>query len=99
MIPTPQLSPSGVRWRRAMGVPLDAPKVGRGRGGNYRITEDKARQIWSDIQHFTKCFQPKTVNITQLVADKHGVSKTLVNNIRHGRSWNHITGLDFKQYE
>lgn len=99
MSPTQQLSPSGVRWRRAMGVPLDAPKVGRGRGGNYRITEDQAREIWADIQMLANNSRYREFNVCQAVADHHGVSRSLVQNIRNGGSWNHITGLHIKRYQ
>lgn len=95
----PQLSKSGRRYRRAAGIPLDAPVVGGGRGGNYQITEKKARAIWADLQRLTAAYPPKTANICQMVADEHSVSKTLVENIRHGNSWNSVTGLPRKRYD
>jgi hypothetical protein len=94
-----QLSKSGVRYRRAMGIPLDAPVIGNGRGGNYQISERKAKAIWADIKRLENAYPAKTVSICQLVADEHGVSKTLVQNIRHGRSWNSVTGLPRKIYD
>lgn len=96
----PQLSKSGVRYRNAMGIPLDAPRKGRnGRGGNYQITEAQARKIWADIQHLTATYPKKTVDITAMVARHNKVSKSLVQNIRYGRSWNSVTGLEFKKYD
>jgi hypothetical protein len=100
MTPTPQLSKSGVAYRRAMGIPLTAPKVGRdGRGGNYQITEDQAREIWADIQMLVTNCRYREFDICRVVADQHGVGKYLVQNIRNGRSWNSITGLDVKRYD
>lgn len=99
MNPIPQLSKSGVRYRRAAGIPLDAPVAGGGRGGNYQITEKKARAIWADLQRLIAAYPPKTASINKMVADEHGVSKTLVQNIRHGRSWNSVTGLPVKMYD
>jgi len=95
----PELSASGRKYRRDAGIPLDAPLVGDGRGGNYQIDKAMARKIWREIKRLTKAYPPKTVNICQLVADKFNVSKTLVNNIRHGRSWNSVTGLARKIYD
>lgn len=63
------------------------------KAGNFQITEQQARAIWHDIQHYAATYPSKTIDITGLVAEHHGVSKTLVNNIRHGGSWNNITGL------
>ena len=87
----PQLSKSGVAYRRAMGIPLSAPKMGR--GGNYQITEDQAREIWADIQMLAKNCRYRELNICQVVAEHHGICRTLVQNIRSGCSWNQVTGL------
>lgn len=67
--------------------------------GNFKIDENKALAIWKDIQRLVKKHKPKTVDITGMVAAKHGVSKTLVTNIRSGRSWNSVTGLPKREYE
>ncbi|WP_417705411.1 hypothetical protein [Rheinheimera aquimaris] len=91
--PTPQLSKSARTYRQKNGIPLDKPKAGKGRGGNYQITEQQALAIWQDLQHYIATYPPKTIDITGVVAKHHRVSRTLVNNIRHGSSWNSVTGL------
>tara|TARA_Y100000034_G_scaffold122881_1_gene168910 strand:- start:9917 stop:10216 length:300 start_codon:yes stop_codon:yes gene_type:complete len=97
MNPTPQLSKSGIAYRQQNGIPLDKPKAGKGRGGNYQITENQARAIWQDLQHYIATYPPKSIDITGTIATHHGVSRTLVNNIRHGSSWNSVTGLPVKE--
>lgn len=91
-----QLSPSGVRYRRAMGIPLDAPVVGKGRGGNYRITEELAREIWADLQMLTANCRYREFDMTQDVANHHSVSKSLVQHIRSGATWRCVTEVEGK---
>lgn len=95
----PQLSASGRKYRRDAGIPLDAPLVGDGRGGNYQIDKATALKIWREIKRLTKLHPPKTVPISQMVADKYKVSKSVVQNIRNGGSWNCVTGLPRKIYD
>lgn len=67
--------------------------------GNFKIDKKKAKAIWLDIVRFVEIYPPKTIDITGMVARHHGVSATLVNNIRHGRSWNKVTGLPKVKYQ
>lgn len=67
--------------------------------GNFKIDKKKAKDIWLDIVRFVEIYPPRTVDITGMVARHHGVSATLVNNIRHGRSWNSVTGLPKRNYD
>lgn len=97
MNPAPQLSKSGVAYRRAMGIPLDAPKMGR--GGNFSITEEEAKAIWADVQRLTAAYPPRTINVCKEVATLHNVGQYVVQSMQCGRSWNHITGLKFKKYD
>ena len=98
MNPAPQLSPSGIRYRRAMGIPLTAPLVGKGgRGGNYQINEDQAREIWADIQMLVSNCRYREFDISKTVADHHGVTKSLVQHIRCGATWNCVSGLEVKK--
>ena len=91
------ISERAIKERIKNGVTGDkvyAPK----RPGNYLIDAAKALKIWQDIQLFVKKYPAKTIDITGMVARHNGVSKSLVMNIRHGRSWNSVTGLLKKDY-
>lgn len=88
------LSQNGYRYRLENGIPLDAPI----NPGKFSITKSKAKNIWDDIQRFREVCPPKTVDIAGMVARHNGVSKSVVNNIRAGRSWNSVTGLPKKIY-
>lgn len=88
------LSQNGYRYRLENGIPLDAPI----RPGKFSITKAKAKKIWADIQKFREVYPPKTVDVAGMVARHNKVSKSVVNNIRGGRSWNSVTGLPKKIY-
>ena len=81
--------------RGLTGAELTAPV----KPGNFKIDEKKAKAIWKDIQRLVKNYPPKTIDITGMIAAKHGVNKTLVANIRHGVSWNCVTKLPKREYE
>lgn len=81
--------------RGLIGAELTAPV----KPGNFKIDEKKAKAIWKDIQQLVKAYPPKTIDITGMVARKHGVSKSLVTNIRSGNTWNQVTGLIKKIYD
>ena len=67
------------------------------KAGNFQITEQQAREIWQDIQHYAKTYPARSIDITAAVASYHGVSYSIVENIRYGGSWNRITGLPKRQ--
>ena len=56
------------------------------------ITEDKAREIWNDIQN-----KKEKKYTLQDIADIHGVKKSFIKDISCGRTWNHITGIPTKK--
>jgi hypothetical protein len=87
-----------IKWRLNRG--LTGPELVKPpKPGNYQITAKQAKAIWQDLQRLVASRKPKTHDITQMVANKHRVAKTLVNNIRHGRTWNGVTGLPRKKYD
>lgn len=88
------LSQNGYRYRLENGIPLDAPI----RPGKFSITKDIAKKIWADINKFRDLYPPKTVDIAGMVSRHNGVSKSVVNNIRGGRSWNSVTRMPKKIY-
>ncbi|MDX1538864.1 hypothetical protein [Arsukibacterium sp.] len=85
-----KLSWSGVKYRLDAGIPLSAPKAGGGRGGNYTISEQTAREIWAAICNKRAC---KTAETTPQIAKRFKAKLSVVNNIAYGKSWNSITGL------
>lgn len=88
---------STIKWRLEHG--LSGPALLKPpRAGNYKITEDQAREIWADVQMLANNCRYREFNVCQVVADHYGISKHLVQNIRHGVSWNSITGLEIKKY-
>lgn len=94
----PEVSQRTIKARAERGITgaaLTAPV----KPGNFQIDEKKAKAIWQDIQRLVKAYPPKTIDITGRVAAKHGVSKTLVANIRSGMSWNFVTGLPKRDYD
>lgn len=68
------------------------------KAGNYKITEKEAKAIWKDVLRLSKKYKPKEVNICQMVANKHGVTKALVQNMKCGMTWNQVTGLEKLRY-
>lgn len=60
------------------------------RGGYYKITEQQARDFWQLICSGVKASQARNAT---------GITKSQGDNIRCGRSWNHITGLEKVIYD
>jgi hypothetical protein len=56
--------------------------------GNALLDEKKVRSIWKAI-----C----TGTSVGILAEKHLVGKSTIENIKYGRNWNHITGLPVKR--
>ena len=78
-----------IRTNKALGLTGDDLLSVR-RGGNYKITEQQAREFWQLI-----CSGVKAAEAMR----KTGVTRSQGDNIRSGRSWNHITGLEKAAYE
>lgn len=60
------------------------------RGGHFKITEEQAREFWQLICSNVKAAEARRIS---------GITKSQGDNIRCGRSWNHITGLEKVVYD
>jgi len=76
---------STIRERIAKGLTGDKLTAKpKGRGGNFKITEQQARKCWGLI--LDGCSVKEA-------AKGAGISYGQAENIKYGAAWNHITGL------
>lgn len=78
-----------IRTNKALGLTGDDLLSVR-RGGNYKITEQQAREFWQLICSGIRADDARR---------QTGLTRSQGDNIRCGRSWNHITGLEKVVYE
>ena len=78
-----------IRANKARGLTGDGILSVR-RGGNYKITEQQAREFWRLICSGVKAADARSTT---------GITRSQGDNIRCGRAWNHITGLEKVIYD
>lgn len=92
-----QVSISTIKDRIRRGVPdseLNKPAGEK----NLKIDAGVALKIWRHLQWLGKNSKSKA-SISTATAEKFGVSRSIVDNIRYGNTWNKVTGMPRRNYK